>query len=173
MSREDDFDGFVRGSSASLLRTALLLAGDRPAADDLLQTAYERTWRHWRTAAAGDPTAYARRALANAATDSWRRRRRLAGLLRRPPTSFHDSDALAAVEIHGALITALLALPVRQRTVVVLRYWEDLPEAAVADVMNCSVGTVKSQASRGLAALRIQLAEAPAAAPAPPEGKAP
>lgn len=168
MSRGDDFDGFVRGSSTSLLRTALLLAGDLPAANDLLQTAYERTWRHWHTASAGDPTAYARRALANAATDSWRRRRHLARLPGPRPTSFSDSDALAAVEVHDALIAALLVLPVRQRTVVVLRYWEDLPEAAVAEAMNCSVGTVKSQASRGLAALRIQLAEQPA--PTPPEG---
>ena len=170
MSREDDFDRFVRDSSTSLLRTALLLAGDLSAAHDLLQTAYERTWRHWHTASAGDPTAYARRALANAATDSWRRRRRLARLPDRRAASFQNSDALAAIEVHDELITALLALPVRQRTVVVLRYWEDLSEAAVAEAMSCSVGTVKSQASRGLAALRIQFTEQSASTP--PEGTA-
>ena len=159
--KASEFEDFVLGSSSALFRMAMLLVGERSDAQDLLQTAYERTLRHWNTASAGDPTAYARRALANAATDSWRRRIAFARLPRLPVGSVTDADAFLAVETHDVLIQGLLQLPARQRTVLVLRYWEDLSEESTAETMGCSVGSVKSQASRGLSQLRASFTTTP------------
>jgi RNA polymerase sigma-70 factor (sigma-E family) len=151
------FEEFVQACSPRLFRTALLLAGqDRAAAEDLLQLALERAYRHWgRVCRSGDPERYVRRILANAANDRWRR------AVRRPerPLDSRHADLVVAdqadtVAERDFLIRALAGLPPRQRTVLVLRYYNDLSEAEIADVLGCSVGTVKSQASRGLARLR-------------------
>ena len=151
------FEEFVQACSPRLFRTALLLAGqDRAAAEDLLQLALERAYRHWaRVCRSGDPERYVQRILANASNDRWR----LAS--RRPERLLHpgDADPLAqdqsdVVAERDFLMRALAALPPRQRTVLVLRYFNDLSEAEIADALGCSVGTVKSQASRGLARLR-------------------
>jgi len=104
----------------------------------------------------GSPEAYARRALAHAAISRWRLRRRrpevlLCGLDRADAA---PGDELAAVDLRDVLVRALLTLPPRQRAVLVLRYFDDLPEAEVAEALGCSLGTVKSQASRALARLR-------------------
>jgi RNA polymerase sigma-70 factor (sigma-E family) len=151
------FEEFVQGCSPRLFRTALLLAGqDRGAAEDLLQLALERAYRHWGLVCrSGEPERYVRRILANAANDRWRR------AVRRPerplgpgeagPVTEDQADAVAERDF---LIRALAGLPPRQRTVLVLRYYNDLSEAEIAGVLGCSVGTVKSQASRGLARLR-------------------
>lgn len=152
------FEDFVRARSAALLRTALLLSGaqGRPEAEDLLQTALERAYRHWnRISQSGDPERYVRRVLANASTDWWRR------LRRRPEHALSGDEPGPAVGDHAGIIAerdfllrALSALPPRQRAVLVLRYFCDMSEAEIADALGCSAGTVKSQASRGLARLR-------------------
>jgi RNA polymerase sigma-70 factor (sigma-E family) len=155
MRDEAGFTSFVHERSTGLLRTAVLLAGgDRGHAEDLLQGVLERMYAHWDRI--DGPEAYARRALAHAAVNRWRTRRR------RPELPLLDPDAggpvpgdgAAAVDLRDALVRALLTLPPRQRAVLVLRYFDDLPEAEVARALGCSVGTVKSAASRGLATLR-------------------
>src|SRR5215472_11835956 len=145
----DLFENFVRNRSEYLFQLALLLAGRNQAdAQDLLQVALERAWRRRRAIARNDnPEAYVRRALVNASIDRWRWRRR------------HDERSLDAAcpgpagGDPASLVARRDAL-LRVRAVLVLRYWEDMPEAEVARVLGCSVGTVKSQASRGLARLR-------------------
>lgn len=151
------FEEFVAGSSAHLFALARLLTGGHWAeAEDLLQGAYERTYRHWnRISRREDPERYVRQILVNASVDRWRR------LKRRPeePMRFPGGDppvADRAVEIadRDLLLRGLAALAARQRAVLVLRYFEDLTEAQIAEALGCSVGTVKSQAARALARLR-------------------
>lgn len=147
------FEQFVRGRSTSLLRTAYLLTGDRGHAEDLLQGVLERTARRW-SSIADSPDAYVRRALANAAVNRWRRHRPHEVELH----DVHDRpgrDDIETVATRDALIRGLMALPTRQRAVLVLRYFDDLTEAETAAALGCSVGTVKSQASRGLDRLRL------------------
>lgn len=147
-----DFEEFVRGRSTALLRTAYLLTGDRGHAEDLLQGVLERMARRW-PSIVDSREAYARRALVNAATNRWRRR----GPAQVELTERHHlfvPDVSARVAVRDQLMTGLMSLPPRQRAVLVLRYFEDLSEAETANVLDCSVGTVKSQASRGLERLR-------------------
>lgn len=143
---------FLERRGDALLATAVLLAGSRPAGEDLLQAALEKVVRGW-PRVTGDPEGYVRRALYTLAVDTWRRRARRPEVLTRaePPPGPDDSEALT---LRLALLQGLHALPPRQRAVLVLRYWEQLSEAEAAGVLGCSVGTVKSSASRGLARLR-------------------
>jgi len=144
-------DLVARGGPA-LLATAALLAGGPAAGEDLLQEALERVMRSWRRVQ-GDPEGYLRRTLYHLAVDSWRARRRRPEVLApvEPPATPDGTDRLV---LRDALVRGLTALPPRQRAVLVLRYWEQLSEAEAAEVLGCSVGTVKSSASRGLARLR-------------------
>jgi RNA polymerase sigma-70 factor (sigma-E family) len=152
------FEDFVEARSSSLLRTALLLTGqNRAEAEDLLQMALERAYRHWaRICRSTEPERYVRRILANASTDRWRR------LSRRPEQSIAaDGYTEPAVPDHAALIAdrdyllrALATLPSRQRAVIVLRYFDDHSESETAQMLGCSLGTVKSQAAEALARLR-------------------
>jgi RNA polymerase sigma-70 factor (sigma-E family) len=155
--REAAFEAFVLGRQAALFRLAFLLSGDRHHAEDLVQGTLERTYQHWRrVAAAGNPDAYVRRILVNTATD-WRRSRRYVAeqsLDCAPGLLPQRNGGTDLVETHDVVVRALRGLPVRMRAVLVLRYFEDLSEAETASVLDCSVGTVKSQASRGLARLR-------------------
>src|SRR5262245_31911971 len=132
---EAGFAAFVEVRYADLLRTAYLLTGSRHAAEDLLQTCLLSAMRRWKHIA--DPQAYLRRALVNQRTSFWRRLRGgevLAGFL--PDQAVPDpTDSLAA---RDELLTALGRLPVRMRTVLVLRYWEDLSEADTAALLGCS-----------------------------------
>lgn len=136
-----------------LLRAAVMLAGGHADGEDLLQAALERVYRHWGRID-GDPEGYLRRTLYHLAADGWRRdgrfRARL-GLLR---PSAGDRDETATVDQRDELTRLLRSLPARQRTAVILRYWEELSEAETARLMGCSVGNVKSAASRGLRRLR-------------------
>ena len=160
----ETFDDFVVGSATRLLRAAVFLVGDRHLAEDLVQIAYERTARHWRRVLrAGAPEAYARRVLVNLAIDDTRRRRRKPSLpgggsaeLERIGGSSPDRR-LADVELRDLVERSLAALPPRQRAVLVLRYWCDLTEREIAADLGVSVGTVKSQAARGLARLQQDL----------------
>jgi RNA polymerase sigma-70 factor (sigma-E family) len=160
---DSSFEDFVAGSSARLFTMArLLTGGNRAEAEDLLQGAYERAYRRWgRITRRADPERYVRQILVNASIDRWRRIRRhpempLAGSGADPRTA----DSAAAVADRDLLLRGLAALPPRQRAVLVLRYFEDLSEAETATMLGCSVGTVKSQAARGLARLRDGTSEA-------------
>lgn len=146
-----EFQEFVEVRYTDLLRTAYLLTGDRGAAEDLVQAALLTTMRHWRAVA--DPMAYVRRTMVNRRTSLWRRIGSRELLTDAPPDRGVPDGAAGRAE-RDELLTALGRLPVRMRAVLVLRYWEDLSEEDTAQLLGCSVGTVKSQASRGLARLR-------------------
>lgn len=152
-----EFEEFVRASSDRLVRTAYLLCGDRGHAEDLAQTALLRTARRWR-AARRDPDAYARRVVVNLAKDRWR------GLARRPAeaalTAEHQDLPVPVVDgiaDRDELLRAVRALPTGQRTVLVLRFFDDLSVADTAAAIGCSTGTVKSQTARALGRLRSVL----------------
>lgn len=156
--RSPDEDGeFIRFAAARrtrLFRTAFLLCGDRHAAEDLLQQTLERSYVAWhRVSRADEPDAYVRRIMINEHARRFRRTVREALVTEVPEP--RPSGAAEWAETRSALMTALAALPPRQRQAVVLRYWEDLSETQTAAAMGCSVGTVKSQASRGIARLRL------------------
>jgi RNA polymerase sigma-70 factor (sigma-E family) len=149
-----DFDDFVTARGSALWRSAWLLTGDRQRAEDLVQTALGKAWPHWaRVSTSGSFEAYVRKTMFTTYV-AWYRRRWNAevptGHL--PEQSGHDDAEQVAYQ--RDIAAALAQLPRGQRAVVVLRYFEDLTEAQTADVLGCSVGTVKSQTSRALAALR-------------------
>ena len=153
------FSAFVAARSRGLLRLAYLLTHDEGMAEDLLQTALTKTWFAW-DRLDNDPLRYVRRVLVTTSVSWWRRRW----------THELPTEALPELPVPGAiddragaqdLWIAIGRLPVRQRAVVVLRYYEDLSEAETADLLGCSVGTVKSQCSRALAKLRLDAALEP------------
>jgi RNA polymerase sigma-70 factor (sigma-E family) len=152
--RGEAFEGFVTAASPRLLRLAILLVGDRGAAEDLLQEVLERMYVAWPRIA--EPEAYARQALAHRATNRWRHRSR------RPEVALTDEHDVTVPgpepSQRDSLLAALAALTDRQRTTVVLRFFEDFTVEQTAAAMNCSVGTVKSQTARALPRLREMLA---------------
>ncbi|MEV0645440.1 SigE family RNA polymerase sigma factor [Phytomonospora sp. NPDC050363] len=152
---EREFRDFVAHRSDSLLHVAYLLTGDVHLAQDLLQTALMTCARRWhRIRDREQPTAYVRKAMYRHQINWWRRRgRRPESVTDRPPETPGDDHAARTADRAG-VVTALRRLPPRQRAVVVLRYYEDLPEAEVARLLGVSLGTVRSQASKGLAKLR-------------------
>jgi RNA polymerase sigma-70 factor (sigma-E family) len=151
---DERFAAYVRDRGEHHLRVAVLLTGDWHTAEDLVQASLVKLYRAWpKLRLDGDPDAYLRRIMVNTQRSWWRARWR-----RETPTGelpetviadFTDGQLLAA-----QVRQALQALPRRQRAVLVLRYFLDLPEAEVADLLGCSVGTVKTHAHRGLRALR-------------------
>jgi RNA polymerase sigma-70 factor (sigma-E family) len=150
---DTDFAAFVAASSRRLLRTAYLITGDLDAAEDLLQTALERTYRRW--TAREPPEAYVHRVLVNAATDAWRRQHRLKTVELVDSEIPARADAsLEGLPVREALLACVRQLPVGQRAILVLRYFDDLTEGDTARVLGCSVGTVKSQHARAMARLR-------------------
>lgn len=152
---EADFTDFVTQRAPALLRTAFLLCGgDRGAAEDLLQEVLERAYPRWRRIR-GRPEPYLRAALANAAANRWRHRsRRVAEVpLEKAPSPTRPGHEQRIVD-EDQLVRALHTLPPRMRAVLVLRFFDDMSEADVARALHCSIGSVKSQASRGLARLR-------------------
>jgi RNA polymerase sigma-70 factor (sigma-E family) len=154
VARGDDFDIFVRDTSTRLLRTAVLLTGDLSAAEDLVQEVYERVYVRWRHIR-GAPEPYARKALTNLVANRWRSRGRRPEVALVDQHDRPDPDSADGFAIRDQLLVALQDLPPRQRAVLVLRYYEDLTEVQTAEVLGCSVGTVKSQASRALGKLRL------------------
>ena len=155
--RRADFDRFVSDNTDGLLRTAYLIVWDLPEAEDLVQETLLKVAKRWpRIRRTKHPVAYARRILVNLALDGSVKRSR-----RRDELSAASPGEAAApalpLDRHDELHAALVALPPRQRAVLVLRYYLDLPEAEVAAALKCSLGTVKSTASRGLARLEQTL----------------
>jgi RNA polymerase sigma-70 factor (sigma-E family) len=159
--QDEEFTAFVRDHGASLLRTAVLLTGERALGEDLVQTALARAYGKWsRVSRADVPVAYVRRLMVNSHL-SWRRRlvsgeQVLACVPDHPGR--HDQDRFAAAE---DLRRALLQLSPRMRTAVVLRYFEDLSQAETARLMGCTVSTVNNHVTHGLAALRELLGPHP------------
>ncbi len=157
------YEEFVDSRLGALLRYAVMLTGDPHTAQDLVQETMVRVQLNWRRVAASDsPDGYVRKMLTNQFIDlrrgSWLRR----VLLRAEP------DPVRAVPVDHADETAerdrvwgmLAKLPRRQRAAIVLRYYEDLPDAEIAEVLGCAVGTVRSSISRALTTLRTELVEA-------------
>src|SRR5579862_2757680 len=151
-----DFDRFVAGCTDGLLRSAFLIVGDLQEAEDLVQETLFRVARRWSKVRRMDfPDAYARRILVNLALRGRpKRSRRRAELNETQPG---DLAAPLPFDRQDELHAALASLPPRQRAVLVLRYFLNLPEAEVAAALECSLGTVKSTASRGLARLEKNL----------------
>lgn len=150
------------GRSTRLLRTAYLLTQDWALAEDLLQSSLVKAWSAW-SRIDGDPEPYVRRILVNTHASWWRRRWRaeLPRDVLPEPSPTGESGPHDRLDEREQLWQALRRLPARQRTVLVLRYFEDLSEAEIADTMGCSLGTVKSQASRALAKLRLDASLTP------------
>ena len=151
----EGFAQFVEARQRALQRTAWLLTGDWAAAEDLVQTALVRSWPRWeRIRRRDDPEVYVRRAMLNTWA-SWRRRRWWG---ERPSEAVPDApaagDVAAEVTVRVAVQSALRSLTARQRAVLVLRIFDDLPEAQVAHVLGCAVGTVKSTMAQAAARLR-------------------
>ena len=157
MRRDEKFTAYVAARAGVLRRSAYLLCGDWHRAEDLVQSALTKVYLSWgRVSRADNVDGYVRTMLVRTYLDEQRRRWR-----RELPTDDvgdHDgTDPSDRVATRLDLVRALGTLPPRQRAVVVLRCWEDLPIAEVARTLDCSEGTVKSQTSRGLAARRAEL----------------
>lgn len=171
--RRREFEAFVRTTGQPLMRTAYVLTWDMGKAEDLVQETYLRLARRWdRARSVEHQLAYARRVLVNLALGGSEKRARQ----HRELTGDDDFGGLAdpsaaraftAIEDIAEFRAALLQLPSRQRLVLVLRYFDDLPEREVAELLGCSVGTVSSTASRAVAQLARALWGAGAAGPEP------
>lgn len=155
MRGDEAFETFVSESSSGLFRAALLLTGgDEATAEDLMQDAYLVTLRHWdRIREPGSRTAYVRRVLTRLAYKKSSRYQRERQVLARAPRPREIPEHSAGIAHTQDLWEALSHLSGRQRAVVVLRYYEDRTEAETAAILGCSVGTVKSHASRALRAM--------------------
>lgn len=154
-----DFSEFVEASLPGLLRYGHALTGNPHDAADLVQTVLEKIGSRWTHVQrkTGDPLAYIRRSMANAHISRWRRVRKESLVADIPEQSgYTPADPFE----HEPLWQALRALPPRQRAVIVLRYYEGLSEAEIADSLGVSPGTVKSQASKAIASMRTKLAPA-------------
>lgn len=158
-----DFTAYVRAREQALARLAYLLTGDRDVAEDLLQNALAKVFRHWdRVRTVEQPDAYVRRIMVNENNSRWRR------MVRR--TESPSSHVIEVIEppaptgldpsVTLDLWRHVQGLPTQQRAAIVLRYYEDLTEAQTAQILGCSVGTVKSHTSRAIAALRTKMSEA-------------
>ncbi len=153
MADPAEFAAFVAARSPRLLRTAYLLTRDWALAEDLLQTALAKSWFAWKRLD-DDPEPYVRKVLVNTYASWWRRKwRGETPTAELPEESQRDNTHL--VDERDELWQAIARLPRRQRAVLVLRYFDDLSEAQIADALQISVGTVKSQASKALATLRL------------------
>ena len=157
------FEEYVRTRGAALVRFARLVAGDDQLGEDLAQEVLARAYPRWHRIVRSDrPEVYLRRAVVNARATWWRR---LSS--RERPHRAADRDVPAGGDPSGpagerdAMWREVSRLPVRQRAVVVLRYYEDLDDTAIAEVLGCSNATVRTHAMRALATLRERLKEVP------------
>jgi RNA polymerase sigma-70 factor (sigma-E family) len=151
------FEAFVAARWGPLVATAYLVTGDRGIAEDCVQDALVRLHRRWRWVNENGRAAYANRAVVNSAL-SWRRRRRIAEVPLDVDAHAPSREPDDPVDVDPQLLAALWTLPPRARAAVVLRFLEDRSEAQTAQILGCSVGTVKSLTSRGVAGLRGALA---------------
>lgn len=156
------YEEFADSRLAALLRYAVMLTGDPHQAEDLVQETMVRVQLNWRRVARADsPERYVRRMLTNQYID-WRRGSWVRRVLLRaePDESVPESADHAQSSVDRDQVWSWLArLPRRQRATLVLRYYEDLPDAEIADILGCAVGTVRSSISRALATLRTEYVE--------------
>jgi RNA polymerase sigma-70 factor (sigma-E family) len=153
----DLLDDYVRVRGARLVRTAFLISGDPQLAEDLVQSALASVIASWqRLPDVADLDAYLFRSIVNARHRWWRRRSSSEIPVESLPVACVD-DGTDRFARHADMVAVLRSLPPKQRAAVVLRYYEDLSEAQAAEVLGCSVGTIKSQTSDGLAKLRAAL----------------
>jgi RNA polymerase sigma-70 factor (sigma-E family) len=158
-TRDAEFSAYMEARQASLLRTAYLISGDRHTAEDLVQTALAKLYLAWdRVEDRGSLDGYVRRVIVNEHNSLWRRpfKRREHATDTLPEHAAPTSSGSAAGGRDDDLWALVQTLPRKQRAAVVLRYYEELSEAETAEVLGVSVGTVKSQTSRALAALRTR-----------------
>lgn len=156
MSAPDAFSDYVAARYPALVRTARLLVSDVHAAEDLVQDTLARCVPAW-SRIEGNPEPYVRTVMVRTNISRWRRRRvHEVATEVVPDVAVRDADVAVQDELRRALAT----LPAKQRAVVVLRHVEDLGEREVAEILKCSVGTVKSQTHAGLAKLRAVLEDA-------------
>ncbi len=147
---EDDFHAFVVARTPALSRTAYLLTGDAHLAEDLVQAALFKAARSWHRIQ-GSPEAYVRRILYTQNVSWWRARR-----VKETALGAYDAPAASTdTDLRLTLEEALARLTVRQRTVLVLRYFEDLTEVQTAAALGIGAGTVKSITRQALARLRM------------------
>lgn len=164
MDIDEDFTVFVRSRQRALVRAAYLVCGDHHAAADLVQGALTKAACRWEQLRDGSPEAYVRRIVYRDAISRWRKLRREQSYDVQTPELQQLAGAaardLAQEWVSGADVRAAVKdLPPRQRAILVLRYYEDLSEAQIADVLEISPGTVKSQAHSALRNLRAALPE--------------
>lgn len=158
VAEERRFREFVSARSQALMRLGYLLTGgDQHAAEDLLQTVLARAAQRW--SRIDEPEPYVRRAMYRQQVSWWRLAARRREIVVADTPDIAGTDGTHTAELKLVLRHALARLTSRQRAVLVLRYFEDLPEAEVAQIMGCSVGTVRSTAHRSLARLRAMAPE--------------
>ncbi|GGV75069.1 MULTISPECIES: SigE family RNA polymerase sigma factor [Streptomyces] len=152
---EAEFTAYVQERRASLYATAYHLTGDRFEAEDLLQSALFSTYRAWdRISDKAAVGGYLRRTMTNLHISAWRRRKLTEYPTEELPETPGDTDAMRGTELRAVLWQALARLPELQRTMLVLRYYEGRTDPEIADILNISVGTVKSSIWRSLRRLR-------------------
>lgn len=157
---DEQFTAFVRSRGDHHLRMAMLLTGNREAAEDLVQASLLKLYQAWsRIDTSDEPDAYLRRIIVNTRRSWWRARRWQETPVPELPEAAAGEDAAERHALGALVRQALARLPRQQRAVLVLRYWEDLPEAEVASLLGCSAGAVKTHAHRGLRALRGSLGD--------------
>lgn len=158
---DESFTAFVQESGIRHLRVAALLTGDWHMAEDLVQASLLKLYSAWPgiDQDGGNPDAYLRRIIVNTQRSWWRAHWRQETPVAKPPESKVQGDGSDEHALAMSVRQALQELPRRQRAVLVLRYFEDLPEAEVASLLGCSLGTVKTHARRGLRALRARLGD--------------
>lgn len=176
---DDDYVEWVTARQAGLLRFAYLLTGDSHSAQDLVQTALAKAYLKWDTLRVETSRgAWVRRIIVNEQASVWRRPWRRHEVVNTPYLEFIDVGEVSVAGRAGPLAASggwpedsqpggfdsqlwevVCSLPPRQRAAVVLRYYEELSERETADVLGCSLGNVKSQTHRALAALRVKLEE--------------
>jgi RNA polymerase sigma-70 factor (sigma-E family) len=156
MRDDEGFAAYVDARGQHLVRVAFLLTGDQQLAQDLVQGVLSRALLSWgRLSQLDDVDAYLRRAVVNARTSWWRRVTR-----HESPVELLPVNAVPAPsEDRAVLVGELARLPYNQRAVLVLRYFEDLPDAQIAEILGCAEATVRSHARRGLTSLRVSFSE--------------
>lgn len=154
---DEAYIAFVEEAWRRHMGLAILLTHDRGQAEELLQDSLVKVYQRWRRLARHDDLhAYLRRVLINGRTSLWRRRRR-EDLVPQVPDSASAAPADDDYSETELVAAALWVLPPRQRAVVILRHYEDLPEREVARILGCTLGTVKSQHAKAIAKLRMLL----------------
>lgn len=159
---DDDLADFIRSRHRSFLRRATLLVGDHGAAEDLVQEALARLWLSSRRRRIENPEAYMMRSLVHGSISRWRRRRPADLVAVQGEISVKGSEE--QVDERDLVWRTIVALPPRQRAIIVLRFYEDLAEEQIANLLGISRGTVRSQTAKARASLKSAMVNSEAEA---------